>query len=576
MCGDAGRDRRVAVERSERSAPAGEAEAQRVAGAVRRLGDHRSGVADPRVVDRRREHLDLAPDLTGRAGRVSSGRRSAAPARTRRWRGRCARGVARGRELVAPQRVPPRLGRPRDERALVPVGLGRHPRPGRERREREQSRPTGRSSRARVNHADHPPRAPTRCLRSADRLPPCTGTGIAGARAGLARPLLRPGLRRRDPDPELGVLPRRATSATACGSVAAFVAVWWVWLATTLHANRFPEDTVGYRLVVARADVPRRARRDRRQRRRAANAEFDSVCYALLTLSVGVDLRPIEWVRADERCVRAPPGDRIRDRGGRSSRPRRRSPRPRRSSFWLLGPGRDDRPGDRPLRHRAAVGGASPARAARRAHDHHVWRGVREGRARRRQRLPGRHRRASRSRSSSCSCSRSGPATSTTSRPRAHRRNPHRRATWLGAHLLLHLGIVGVAVGVARFVTFHPGQDIPTIDVAAVAIPAGRRLPRVDRHQPHVASPAARPLDRGCGSRRSRASGRSSASPSGRRGSTPTGRSRPSSVVADRARRRRGASARRRRWCSPRTMLPVSCGAEAGCAPSRRGACAGR
>jgi hypothetical protein len=49
--------------------------------------------------------------------------------------------------------------------------------------------------------------------------------------------------------------------------------------------------------------------------------------------------------------------------------------------------------------------------------------------------------------------------------------NPQRRATWLGAHLVLHLGIVGVAIGVARFVTFRSGQDIPTIDVAAVAIP---------------------------------------------------------------------------------------------------------
>ena len=48
---------------------------------------------------------------------------------------------------------------------------------------------------------------------------------------------------------------------------------------------------------------------------------------------------------------------------------------------------------------------------------------------------------------------------------------PHRRATWLGAHLLLHLGIVGVAIGVSRFVTFRSGQDVPTLDVAAVAIP---------------------------------------------------------------------------------------------------------
>ena len=38
-------------------------------------------------------------------------------------------------------------------------------------------------------------------------------------------------------------------SARASGSSRAFVAVWWVWLATTLHANRFPDDDVGYRLV---------------------------------------------------------------------------------------------------------------------------------------------------------------------------------------------------------------------------------------------------------------------------------------------------------------------------------------
>jgi low temperature requirement protein LtrA len=50
---------------------------------------------------------------------------------------------------------------------------------------------------------------------------------------------------------------------------------------------------------------------------------------------------------------------------------------------------------------------------------------------------------------------------------------PSRRSTWLGAHLLLHLGIIGVAIGVSRFVVFHPGQDIPTPDVAAVAIPLG-------------------------------------------------------------------------------------------------------
>jgi low temperature requirement protein LtrA len=46
-----------------------------------------------------------------------------------------------------------------------------------------------------------------------------------------------------------------------------------------------------------------------------------------------------------------------------------------------------------------------------------------------------------------------------------------RRAAWLGAHLLLHLGIVGVAIGVSRFVTLDPDRDIPTDDVAAVAVP---------------------------------------------------------------------------------------------------------
>jgi low temperature requirement protein LtrA len=48
---------------------------------------------------------------------------------------------------------------------------------------------------------------------------------------------------------------------------------------------------------------------------------------------------------------------------------------------------------------------------------------------------------------------------------------PRPRSLWLFAHLLLHLGIIGMAIGVARFVTFHPGQDIPTDDIAGVAVP---------------------------------------------------------------------------------------------------------
>ena len=54
--------------------------------------------------------------------------------------------------------------------------------------------------------------------------------------------------------------------------------------------------------------------------------------------------------------------------------------------------------------------------------------------------------------------------------------SPRGRSTWLGSHLLLHLGIIGVAIGVSRFVVFHPGQDVPTPDVAAVAIPLAEIL----------------------------------------------------------------------------------------------------
>jgi low temperature requirement protein LtrA len=48
---------------------------------------------------------------------------------------------------------------------------------------------------------------------------------------------------------------------------------------------------------------------------------------------------------------------------------------------------------------------------------------------------------------------------------------PYPRSLWLFAHLLLHLGIIGVAIGVARFVSFEAGQDIPSDDVLAVAAP---------------------------------------------------------------------------------------------------------
>lgn len=249
---------------------------------------------------------------------------------------------------------------------------------------------------------------------------------------------------------------------------AAFVAVWWVWLATTLHANRLPEDTVGYRLValvqmflvalvaIGASDGAR------------ANAEFDSVCYALLTLTVA-----FTYARSS-------------GAGPRGSFARRRAieyaiaaiifaaaaplPEAAQITFWILGLGVMIVPAvahcvtapplaEHHLLERFAaltiiMCGEAFVKVALAADSDGldgidvlavglefvlvfaIW---------------------------SCYFD-DVPAAGASA-------EPHRRATWLGAHLLLHLGIVGVAIGVARFVTFQSGQDIPTLDVAAVAIP---------------------------------------------------------------------------------------------------------
>jgi low temperature requirement protein LtrA len=250
--------------------------------------------------------------------------------------------------------------------------------------------------------------------------------------------------------------------------VAAFVAVWWVWLATTLHANRFPEDTVGYRLValvqmflvalvaVGASDGAR------------ANAEFDSVCYALLALTVALTY------------ARSSGSD------PRRSFARRRAieygiaaisfgiaafvPEVPQTVLWLLGlgvmivpaiahcvtapPMEEEHLVERFAALTIIMCGEAFVKVALAADsnglDHidvlavglefvlvfAIW---------------------------TCYFDDVPAAGAST--------DPERRATWLGGHLLLHLGIVGVAVGVARFVTFAPDEDIPTIDVAAVAIP---------------------------------------------------------------------------------------------------------
>jgi low temperature requirement protein LtrA len=47
----------------------------------------------------------------------------------------------------------------------------------------------------------------------------------------------------------------------------------------------------------------------------------------------------------------------------------------------------------------------------------------------------------------------------------------NRRSLWIGGHLVLHLCIVGVAIGVAKFITLDPSQDVPFTNVAYVAHP---------------------------------------------------------------------------------------------------------
>jgi len=248
----------------------------------------------------------------------------------------------------------------------------------------------------------------------------------------------------------------------------AFISVWWVWLATTMHANRFPADDVWYRLLtltqmflVAMVAI---GTGDGAH----AHPEFDAVCYSLLTLTVavaysrsgrGTDKRSFARRRALEYTIAAvifagagllPDGPRI--------------------VFWVIGlvvtiaPAIAHCTTAPPLVESQLIerlgaltiimcGEAFVKVALVASNDtldgidvvsvalqfvlvFAVWAIYFDD----------------------------VPFAGASASPRG-------RSTWLGAHLLLHLGIVGVAIGVARFVTFHPGQDIPTPDVAAVAIP---------------------------------------------------------------------------------------------------------
>jgi low temperature requirement protein LtrA len=250
---------------------------------------------------------------------------------------------------------------------------------------------------------------------------------------------------------------------------AAFVSIWWVWLATTMHANRYPGDDIVHRLLmliqmflvalvaIAASDGVH------------AHPELVSTCYSLLTLSVAfiyVRTRagtPHADVFARRRAVEYAAAALIFLIAGAL-------PDTARIIVWTIGlavtivPAVAHWTGEPPLQEHHLIErlgaltiimcGEAFVKVALAADNNSldnidvvtialefilvfaVW------------------------------------ATYFDDVPHAGvDSSPRSRSIWLAAHLLLHLGIIGVAIGVSRFVTFHPGEDIPTPDVAAVAIP---------------------------------------------------------------------------------------------------------
>jgi low temperature requirement protein LtrA len=250
---------------------------------------------------------------------------------------------------------------------------------------------------------------------------------------------------------------------------AAFVSIWWIWLATTMQANRYPHEDVVHRILmltqmflvalvaIAASDGVH------------AHPEFLSTCYALLTLSVA-----ITYARAG------------REGGDRGAFARRRAIEYAVAAviFVLAGPTPDA------VRVALWMGALAITIAPAIAHartapplvEHHLIERLGAltiimcGEAFVKVALAANNNSLDNIDVVTVALEfllvfavwadyfddipHAGAAVSARG-----------RSAWLGAHLLLHLGIIGVAIGVARFVTFHPGQDIPTPDVAAVAIP---------------------------------------------------------------------------------------------------------
>ena len=141
VLGDEPTDPRVVVVGRERLAPRVEPEVDGAAVAIRLAHDDRTAVAEPRVVDRDGDDLDVGAAPSRRVVDDRRRWRSSAPARSGRSPPRSAACTVTGRvELAVPELIDPGRGGPTHHGALVSGPLRRHPRADGERR-RHRSQP---------------------------------------------------------------------------------------------------------------------------------------------------------------------------------------------------------------------------------------------------------------------------------------------------------------------------------------------------------------------------------------------------------------------------------------------------
>jgi low temperature requirement protein LtrA len=249
----------------------------------------------------------------------------------------------------------------------------------------------------------------------------------------------------------------------------AFVSIWWVWLATTMHANRYPSDDVVYRILTLTQMFLVALFAIGVGDGLHAHPEFDSITYSLLTFTVAVtyarsarkgnDMGAFARRRAIEYTIAAAI---FLVAGALPETPR--------ILLWMFGLAVTIAPA---LAHTTTVPPLEERHLIERLGAFTI---IMCGEAFVKVALAANN------------DSLDGIDVVTVALefvlvfavwaiyfddiPRAGAASGARgRSTWIGAHLLLHLGIIGVAIGVSRFVIFHPGQDVPTPDVAAVAIP---------------------------------------------------------------------------------------------------------